>query len=183
MRRMRARSTRVAGLLAVALGAVALLAVPAIAAACNGGDPGNYGQGWSHHHHHHQFPPSETGKISAFSAETGKLTITLTDGETVTGFVTEETRIDCGTFGDFRFDHHYQGNQGGDWGNWGPGGGDGTQPEGEAPSCGTESLVTGAVVDGAQLHLEEGKAVFDEIDLAPTGPTSSTPSSPSAPTY
>lgn len=167
MRHLKTRTPRVAALLAMALGVVALLAVPAIAAACNGsGGPGNHGHGWYHHHHH--FPPSETGKVSAFSAETGKLTITLTDGESVTGFVTEETWINCGTFGDYRFDRHQ-----GDQGDWGPGDDEGGSTEG-APSCGTESLVTGAVVDGARLHLEEGKAVFDEIDLAPTSSTTST---------
>lgn len=179
MRRLKSRTTPVAALLAMALGLVALLAVPAIAAACNGGgDPGSHGHGRWHHHHH--FLPAETGKISAFEAAGGKLTITLTDGETVTGFVTEETRINCGTFGDFRFDRHWQGDQGGDWGNWH--GGDEGGPKPEAPTCGTESLVVGAVVDGARLHLEEGKAVFDEVDLAPSSSPTTTPTpSPTTP--
>jgi hypothetical protein len=36
------------------------------------------------------------GKITAYDAETGKLTIALFGGETVSGLVTEDTRIECG---------------------------------------------------------------------------------------
>lgn len=52
------------------------------------------------------------GKITAYDPETGKLTIALFGGETVTGTVTEETRIECG----HQCSNHDQGddNPGGD---------------------------------------------------------------------
>jgi hypothetical protein len=137
MRRLNARPRRSAGLLILALSAIVLLAVPAMAAArCHGGDPGSQGNadwhgGWhhhGHHGHHGQFPPSQSGTITSFDTESGELVITLTNGKTVSGTVTEETEIEGGT---------------------------------------TESLITGAAVDGARLHLEEGGAVYDEVDLAP----------------
>jgi hypothetical protein len=169
MTRHRARTSSIATLLALALAATALLAVPAISAACNGGEHGQTSGGpdthrpdyvgW-HHHHHHWFPGSEVGTVSSYSAETGKLSIALKNGETVTGLVTEDTYINCGSFGhDFSAQlrrHH------GDHGDWG-----GPPSEGDE-GCGTESLVAGAVVDGAMMHLEEGGPVFDAIFLAPT---------------
>jgi len=162
--------------LAAALTAAALLAVPTIAAACNGGDPGQSSgtgtkggtgyAGW--HHHHHWFPASEVGKVASYSTETGKLAITLKNGETVTGLVTEDTFINCGDSGQnyrLQLRHHH-----GDHGDWGSGDGEGPS---DGSECGTESLVPGAVVDGAQMHLEEGGAVFDAIFLepAPNPPT------------
>jgi hypothetical protein len=159
-----ARISNIAVVLALAL-AAALLAVPTIAAACNGGDPGQdgpHGYVGSRHHHHHWFPATEVGKVASFGADTGKLAITLKNGETVTGLVTEDTLINCGEFGhhgsfgghDFRLQRHWHH---GDWGS-------------EESECGTESLVAGAVVDGALMHLEEGGAVFDAIFLAPPAP-------------
>lgn len=167
MTRVRARSARIALVLA-ALAAAALLAVPTIAAACSGGDPaqggsdshGRPGYVGGHHHHHHWFPASEVGKVASYSAETGKLAITLKNGETVSGLVTEETFITCGDFDhDYRLRRHHHGDHG-DWGgDWeGPSTGAG---------CDAESLVPGAVVNGALMHLGEGGAVFDAIFLAP----------------
>ncbi len=175
MTRVRARTVRIASALAVALAATALLAVPTIAAACNGSDPGTKGgSGYvgRYHHHHHWFPASEVGKVASYSAETGKLAITLKNGETVSGLVTEETFINCGSFShDYRLQlrHHHGDHGDGGHGNW-----EGPSDEGE---CGTESLVPGAIVNGAMMHLEEGGAVFDVIFLtpAPTPPNPPTP--------
>src|ERR1700733_943607 len=98
MRFMNLRTPRIAGLLALALGAVALLALSGVAAAKDrhGDDHGHHGR----HHHHHFREMREAGTISSFDATTGKLTIALTGGETVTGLVTEETRIRCEGFDD-----------------------------------------------------------------------------------
>jgi hypothetical protein len=109
MRRLNQRAPRIAGLLALALGAVAFLALSGVAAAKDHGD----GNGHSRHHHHHHRSLQEAGKISSFDATTGKLTIALPDGESVTGMVTEETRIRCQGNGDRR-DHGGQGNEPGD---------------------------------------------------------------------
>jgi hypothetical protein len=173
------RAPRIAGLLAMALAAVAFLALSGVAAAKDHGD--NHGHG-RHHHHHHPFPSQEAGKISSFDATTGKLTIALLDGEAVTGMATEETRIRCEGNNDRRFDrrdHGGNGNEPGDdnggdnSGSGGPGPGNSSGPgpseEGEpAPgeaSCTVASLVPGAVVGEAELRLEGGVASFTEIDL------------------
>jgi hypothetical protein len=123
MRRLNLRAPRIAGLLALALGAVALLALSGVAAAKDHGndDHGHHGR----HHHHHFREVREAGTISSFDATTGKLTIALTGGEAVTGLVTEDTRIRCERGDDHRFDRrdHGGGNEAGD-----DNGGQGTEP-------------------------------------------------------
>ena len=187
MRRLNMRAPRIAGLLALALGAVAFLALSGFAAAKDHGDDHGHGR---HHHHHHRVPLQEAGTISSFDAMTGKLTIALPDGEAVTGMVTEETRIRCEGNNDRRFDRRDHGGSepgddngghnepgddqgGGNSGSGGPGPGNSSGPgpsgEGEpAPgeaSCTVASLVPGAVVGEAELRLEGGVASFTEIDL------------------
>jgi hypothetical protein len=186
--------------LALALGAVALLAMSGVATAKDRhGD--DHGHDHGRHHHHHQFPLRETGTISSFDATTGKLTIALTGGETVSGLVTTETRIECEGVDDNRFDRRDHGS--GDNGGNGPGGGpgpsngssggpgSGSTPGGPGPNtsngsgpgqgtppvegegapnpgegtCTVASLVPGTVVGDAELRLEGGMAVFEEIEL------------------
>ena len=95
MRGTNVRGSRIAGLLALALGAVALLALTGVATAKDrgGDDHGDHGHHGRHHHHLHEM--REAGTISSFDPATGKLTITLTGGETTSGLVTAETRIRC----------------------------------------------------------------------------------------
>jgi hypothetical protein len=171
--------------LILALGAAALLALSGIAVAKDrhGDDHGHHGR---HHNHRHDFPLREAGTISSFDAATGKLTIALTGGDTFTGLVTEETRIKCEGADDRRARRDH----GGD--NSGPGGGDdngghfepgddhggqnepgddngGEAPMGEAPAgaptCPTASLTPGEIVGEAELRLEGGTAVFEEVEL------------------
>jgi len=191
MRRLNTRAPRFAGLLALMLGAVALLAVSGVAAAKDHGHDDNGGHHGRHHHHNRHFEMREAGTISSFDASTGKLTITLLDGGTVTGLVTDGTEIKCEGVDDrlTRRDHGGGDNSGSGSGDNGgqvepgddhggrgepqPGDDHGGQnepvvgggaPEGEA-SCTTASLVTGAVVGDAELHFENGSAVFEEIEL------------------
>ena len=133
------------------------------------------------------------GTIASFDAETGKLTINLYGGETVTGLVTEETEVECGCgdhggegeegatssrSGDFNPGEEGTGPSGqGDDENEDPPGHDGTPPgasEGpgrgfehheQASSCSTEDLVVGAVVKEAELQLDNGVATFSKIEL------------------
>jgi hypothetical protein len=124
MRRLNLRAPRIAGLLALALGAVALLAMSGVATAKDhgGDDHGHHGR----HHHHHFREMREAGTISSFDATTGKLTIALPDGEAVTGMVTEETRIRCEGGNDRRFDRRDHGGSGSEPGD--DNGGHGNEP-------------------------------------------------------
>lgn len=157
---------KLAGGLTLALGVVALIALAGIAAANGRGED----HGHHHHHFHHRFV-APTGTVSSFETTTGKLTIALADGESITGMVDEHTRIKCEGFdnGLHRRDHGEAGNgrgpvePGDDHGNGPrPSGEGGT--EGEATSC-VAMLVPGAEVFDAELALEGGSAVFDEVDL------------------
>ena len=193
MKRLNVRSPRIAGLLVLALGAVALLALSGVAAAKDrhGDDHGHHGR----HHHRHQFPMKEAGTVTSFDATTGKLTVGLMDGGSVTGLVTDSTRIECEGVDDHLArrdrggdDHGGRGNEpgddsgghgnepgddnGGDSSGPGPSGesgppaeGDPAPTPGEAPSCTVASLIPGAVVDAAELRLEGGTAVFEEVEL------------------
>jgi hypothetical protein len=184
MRRLDTRAPRIAGLLALVLGAVALLAVSGVAAAKdrNGNDNGGH-HGRDHHgRHHHQFEMKESGTISSFDASTGKLTIALLDGGTVTGLVTDNTEIKCEGVDNRGPGNGGQVEPGDDHGGRGepePGDDNGGQNEpgddhggevigkgepGEA-TCSTASLVPGAIVGEAELRLEGGSAVFEEIEL------------------
>jgi len=121
------------------------------------------------------------GKIASFDAATGKLTITLFDGDSISGTVTESTRIKCEDSpapeaamasrgeeepGD---DNGGQGEEPGDDNsgpgseNSGPGRGD---EDGEGANCTTADLVVGATVEEAELELGNGTATFDEVELA-----------------
>ena len=189
MRIMNLRTPRIAGLLALALGAVALLALSGVATAKDrgGDDHGHHGR----HHHHHFREIEEAGTISSFDPATGRLTIALTGGETVSGLVTTETRIRCEGTDDRRADRRDhggddnggRGNEPGDdngghgnepgdnnGDNSGPGPGgpiaEGEGPEaGETPSCTTAALVPGAFVGEAVLRLGTGTATFEEVEL------------------
>ena len=196
MRLMNLRTPRIAGLLALALGAVALLALSGVATAKDrgGDDHGHHGHHGHHgrHHHHHFREIEQAGTISSFDQATGRLTIALTGGETVSGLVTTGTRIRCEGTDDRRADRRDhggrddnggRGNEPGDdngghgnepgddnGGNSGPGSGgptaEGEGPEaGETPSCTTASLVPGAFVGEAELRLGTGTATFEEVEL------------------
>jgi hypothetical protein len=187
MKIMNLRTPRIAGLLALALGAVALLAMSGVATAKDqgGDDNGHHG-----HHPHHFRELEEAGTISSFDPATGRLTIALTGGETVSGRVTAETRIRCEGADDRRADRRDHGDDNGgrgtepgddngghgnepgddNGGNSGPGPGgpsvEGESPEAdETPSCTTAALVPGAFVGEAELRLGSGTATFDEVEL------------------
>ena len=90
MRGTNVHRSRIAGLLALALGAVALLALTGVATAKDrgGDDHGHHGRHGRHHHHLHEM--REAGTISSFDPATGRLTITLTGGETTSGLPRRE---------------------------------------------------------------------------------------------
>lgn len=184
--------------LVAALGALVLGSAASLALANGGGRRAEKRHGHHHRHHHHQ--PS--GTIQSFDPETGRLTIALFNEETVSGLVTDRTRIKCedehspdvsemrkhlrhgeaepgddhgGRGEDERGDDHGDrgeevgDDRGGD--NSGPGsshsgsGPSGHDDNGVGANCTTSDLIVGAVVTEAELDIEHGKAVFDEVEL------------------
>jgi hypothetical protein len=124
------------------------------------------------------------GTITSFDAESGKLVISLFGGETVSGLVTEGSEIKCddssgasassdgSEVGD---DNGGQGEEdpgddnGGD--NSGPGSensgpGRGDDEQGDGGNCTTADLVSGAVVQEAELKVANGQAIFEEVELS-----------------
>ncbi|HET8755617.1 MAG TPA: hypothetical protein VFM58_06400 [Solirubrobacteraceae bacterium] len=118
-----------------------------------------------------------TGTVESF--EDGVLTISLFNGDTITGAVTDDTEIECDDdadddrghddHGDDDGDHHH-----GDHGDDDEGDDDhgddaraahrGDDDEGNE-DCGTEALVAGAKVLEAELKIRDGEAAWDEVEL------------------
>jgi hypothetical protein len=131
-------------------------------------------------------PDSEenAGTIQSFDTGTGKLTIALFGGETLSGLVTEQTEIECGSkatvsgsgeeeSGD---DNGGNGKESGDDSgeeagndNSGPGSTDsapGNDDNGDGANCTPADLTEGATVEEAELELENGGATFEKVELA-----------------
>jgi hypothetical protein len=189
--------TRLGGLLALALGVAALLAIPVVSAAHSGGadDGPNHEKGHHHRHGHHR--AIAVGTISSFDAASGQLTIDLRNGGSVSGLVDSGTKIKCEDQGDGR-SHHRRGAERGRSGESEPGDDHGGRSEAEpgddhgggdnsgsgssgsgnsgpgrqhddngvGANCTTDALVTGAVVQEADLEVEHGVRHFDEVELA-----------------
>lgn len=137
----------------------------------------------------------QAGTIASFDTATGRLTINLFGGETISGLVEESTEIKCEDHGSSASasdsgpgsgeeepgddngghgeepgdDHGGEGQHGDD--NSGPGsansgpGHDGDDDHG-ARLCTTAELVPGAVIEEAELDLTNGQAVFHEVELS-----------------
>lgn len=133
------------------------------------------------------------GKIASFDAATGKLTINLFGGDSISGVVTESTRIKCENESDVAQasgeeepgDDHGGTGSGDDDGveagdddgsnsgpgsdNSGPGSpnsGPGGDDDGGGANCTTADLTPGAVVQEAELEVAQGVATFEEVELA-----------------
>jgi hypothetical protein len=133
-------------------------------------------------------PPATEEVATVVSFANGVLTLKLSDGSTVSGKVTEDTRIECpppageqgegsddqgegddnhGAPGPFGFGGHGQGDDmsGPPQGETGDDDG-GEHGEGHCPpSCGTSALVEGAKVAEAELRVEAGGASWEKIEL------------------
>jgi hypothetical protein len=198
--------------LLTAVGVMALvLAVPSAALA-------HHGRGHHHHHkaHHAKFrivhigsiattptapaattaptttppAPENAGKVASYTG--GVLTLTLNDGSTVSGKVTNDTRIGCikatpttpptGTeppteensgddngqsddqsHGDMNQGDHGNGDHQGDEGN--DGDDDGEVQMTPEPPCDSSALVTDAIVRAAELRIGPGGTEFESILL------------------
>jgi hypothetical protein len=225
MRRLHGKRSRFFGLLVAAIGTVAMLALPGIAAAKDRNHD-RIPDRWEKRHHlstsvnqasrdqdgdhlrnRGEFRAGDNprdqdsdddgvidgdenaGTIVSFDAATGKLTIALFNGETISGLVTDATRIQCGhecnhgddskaTVSDHGDGDHSGSGSGppgqGDDENDDPPGDDGTAPgasEGpghgadNTPNCTTAALTEGTVVEEAELELEHGVASFEKVEL------------------
>jgi hypothetical protein len=125
-----------------------------------------------------------TGQVESF--EDGVLTISLFNGDTIKGAVTDETEIECDDdpfddrHGHDRGDddgHHHHGDHGDDDGDDDDGDDDHGDDDAQAAhdhgddddegreDCGTEALVAGTKVLGAELEIKGGEAVWEEVEL------------------
>ncbi len=121
-----------------------------------------------------------SGTIAAFDPATGELTINVMNGGSVTGRVTDATEIKCDD-GDDQGDEDGDG-RGADDGTDDHGHGDRVarsgdddpvddedssddEGEGDESECTVDDLTVGATVHEAELEIEGGDAVWEEIEL------------------
>jgi hypothetical protein len=177
MNRHRGHRYRAAGTLSLALAMGLLAAVGALAGIAAAKDGGHRVEK-RHGHHRHQ--PS--GTIQSFDAQTGRLTIVLLNEETVSGLVTDRTRIRCedehspdvtASRTHLRHGEEEPGDDNGGGDDSGPGtpnsaggGPSGHDDNGSGANCTTSDLVVGAVVTDAELEIEHGGATWDEVELS-----------------
>lgn len=140
----RTRQISLTGLAAVALGALALLLLPALSTAKHGSDDGDRSKG-----------RENAGTVASYDAASGELTIDLEAGGTATALVTEETRIRC--VGSKRRGHDGSGHQ--------------RRGRSRGANCGTAALVAGAPVRKARIESEDGTDVFEKVLIGKTGKT------------
>jgi hypothetical protein len=173
-------------LLAVLISAAALAIVPA-AVVARGHERRHHArdhQRQHHRRHHHRVrherlghePVSRgdaatAGTIKSFTG--GVLTITRNDGSTVSGQVTDATRIRCDAPepAEMRTDDHGSGGgdqrgRGDDRGGQGDRGDDRGRDLGEERACTTADLMPGAVVQEAELKISGAGSVWEEVELA-----------------
>jgi hypothetical protein len=113
------------------------------------------------------------GTIASFDATSGRLTISLFGGDTVSGLVTAATEIKCEGVENEAEHHHRRRHAedrrllsgepepGDDHGRHGNEAGDDNGGD-----CTTADLTAGTVVQEADLELGNGSATFDEVELA-----------------
>lgn len=163
MRRRHALSIAIAAV----LGALAIVALPALAGAKD--DHGHHRRGHDHageHHHHGSRDRHENvGRISAFDSTSGQLTIARFGGGTINGLVTSSTEIKCEGGDESATSSRDNGGQGEEEPGDDRGGRD---DENDARACTTADLTVGAVVHEADSELQNGVATFGEIELGHT---------------
>jgi hypothetical protein len=112
------------------------------------------------------------GTIESFDSTTGKLTIKLFSGDTISGLVTGDTEIKCAddakasSSGDDEGDDDHSGSGRGDDDQGDDNDDQGDDNGDDESSCSTDDLKSGTEVEEADLKLSGGKATFEEIELA-----------------
>lgn len=118
----------------------------------------------------------QAGTIASFDEETGRLVIDLFGNDTIAGFVTDETKIECEDGGpsasvssedpvDEEGDEPTAEPEGSGEGEGEPGDDQESDDDADRP-CTTAALVPGAVVEEAELELANGRATFEEVELS-----------------
>jgi len=129
--------------------------------------------------------PEPSGTVASYAG--GLLTITLKDGSTVSGKVTEQTELECHSAtpptsteqDDQGAGDDSSGAEGGEHGSTAQGqpaahqssedqqsgGDDQGEDEGGSSSCTTAALVPGAVVGEAELSVSSAGAVWEKVEL------------------
>jgi hypothetical protein len=114
------------------------------------------------------------GTVESFDAATGKLTIKLFNGDSVSGLVTDDTEIECDADdSQARTSDHGDDDRGDDQGDDDQsdhgdddhGDDDHGDRDDDGEDCGTEALTAGREVEEADMKLADGKATFEEIEL------------------
>jgi hypothetical protein len=108
----------------------------------------------------------QSGTIASFDGTT--LIVTLVNGDTLKGTVSDRTEIECQDAATTR-----DGSESGDTQDQGDNEDQGDDDQGENEdgqggaqgSCGTDALTAGTIVKEAELHLTSAGAVFEKIDL------------------
>lgn len=213
MNRSSGKRLRVGTALVVALGALAMLAIPSVAAAKDRNHD-HIPDRWEKRHHlslkvnqarHDQDRDQlrnraeflagdnprdadsdedgvadgqeNAGTIQSFDPASGKLAIDLFGNDTISGMVTQQTEIKCeDEHSSASASDSHQGEEEPGDDNSGPGSSSSGDNEGEpgddhgdhdgSANCTTADLTPGAVVQQAELQLENGTAIFDEVELA-----------------
>ena len=115
-----------------------------------------------------------SGTVDSFDAATGKLVISTFGGDSASGLVDDDTEIECdredGDDDSRDSGPGHDGDGGGDEDEDNSGPGSHGDDEGDEEDCGTEALVEGAVVQEAELEIEDGQATWDEVELLETDP-------------
>jgi hypothetical protein len=153
---------RAVGGAAAVLAAVAI-AVPAISSADGGHNDGHHGE--------------TVGTVESFDATTGTLTIAPTEGDAVSGLVTDRTKIECRNedvnddddngddHGDDGPNHDVGDDHGDDDGHHGGSGHGKRSHGGHRGNCSADALVAGAMVEDADLDLGPTGLRFEEVEL------------------
>jgi hypothetical protein len=114
-------------------------------------------------------PTTATATVTSFDPTTGKLVITLADGTTTeTATVTSDTQIECQASQQMGED--IAGDGPGDSGGNNSGDDDQGEDQGGG-SCSTTNLTVGAKVLAGAMQFDSTGAVWDRIELAPSGTT------------
>jgi hypothetical protein len=110
------------------------------------------------------------GKVASFDSNTGTLVIDLGNNQTVTGQVTPQTEIECKSVQQQENENeneaeHQSGDSQARAAHDGGDDGDHQDAQQQENNCTASDLTQGTTVHEAELHLENGQATFEKVEL------------------